>query len=84
VRIRKRKYFSDLDGDGYLEFAIYPFSPGSAIVGTVGIFSLKRKIEFWGNGRYQFEGDTFVRLNCPDLSKLKPMSLRVVDKFLVF
>lgn len=72
VRIRKQKYFSDLDGDGYIEFAIYPFSSGSAVVGTVRIFSLKNKIEFWGNGRYQFEGDTFVQLNCPRWSKFNP------------
>lgn len=72
VRIRKQKYLRDLDVDGYLEFAIFPFSPGSAIVGSVIIFSLKSKIELWGKGRYQFEGDTFVQLNCPSWSKFKP------------
>jgi len=75
VRVRKKNYFSDLDGDGYMEFAIYPFSPGSAIVGTVRIFSLKREIEFWGYGRYQFESDTFVRLNCSNWSKFNPEAL---------
>jgi hypothetical protein len=69
VRVRKQKFLSDLDGDGYKEFAIFPFSPGSAIWGTVRIFSLKDKIEFWGEGRYQFENDTFVQLNCMDCSK---------------
>lgn len=72
VRIRKQKYLVDLDGDGYLEFAFYPFSPGSAIWGRVRIFSLKDKIEFWGYGKYQFEGDTFVQLGCLDCSKFKP------------
>lgn len=72
VRIRKQKYLSDLDGDGFLEFAVFPFSSGSAIWGTVRIFSLKDKIEYWGKGKYQFEGDTFVQLNCPKCSKFNP------------
>jgi hypothetical protein len=72
VRIRKQKYFADLDEDGYLEFAIYPFHPGSAIWGTVRIFSLKEKIEYWGEGRYQFEGDTFVKLGCRSCSRRNP------------
>ena len=72
VRIRKQKYLADLDGDGFLEFAIFPFHPGSAIWGTVRIFSLKEKIEFWREGRYQFEGDTFVQLGCMRCSKFNP------------
>lgn len=72
VRIRKQKYLADLDNDNFLEFAIFPFHPGSAIWGTVRIFSLKDKIEFWGEGRYQFEGDTFVRLGCMRCSKFNP------------
>lgn len=72
VRIRKQKYLADLDGDGFLEFAIFPFSPGSAIWGTVRIFSLKEKIEYWGEGRYQFEGDTYVQLGCMKCSKFNP------------
>lgn len=72
VRIRKQTYFADLDNDGYLEFAIFPFSPGSAIWGTVRIFSLKEKIELWGEGRYQFEGDTSVQLGCMSCSKFNP------------
>lgn len=72
VRIRNQTYLADLDDDGYLEFAVFPFSPGSAIWGTVRIFSLKEKIEFWGEGRYQFEGDTFVQLGCMRCSKFNP------------
>lgn len=72
VRIRKQAYLADLDNDGYLEFAVFPFSSGSAIWGTVRIYSLKDKIEFWGEGRYQFEGDTFVQLNCMRCSKFNP------------
>ena len=72
VRIRKQKYVSDIDGDGDFEFAIFPFHPGSAIWGTVRIFSLKEKIEFFGNGRYQFEGDTFVQFGCMSCSKFNP------------
>ncbi len=72
VRIRKQTYLADLDNDGYLEFAVFPFSPGSAIWGTVRIFSLKEKVEFWGEGRYQFEGDTFVQLGCMRCSKFNP------------
>ena len=74
VRIRKQRYLSDLDGDGSSEFAILPFHPGSAIWMTARIFSLKEKIIFWGTGRYQFEGDTFVQLNCPECSKFDPQS----------
>lgn len=72
VRIRRQNFLADLDDDGFLEFAIFPFHPGSAIWGTVRIFSLKEKIEFWGEGRYQFEGDTFVQLNCMKCSKFNP------------
>lgn len=72
VRIRKQTYLADLDNDGYLEFAVFPFSSGSAIWGTARIFSLKEKIEFWGEGRYQFEGDTFVQLGCMRCSKFNP------------
>lgn len=72
VRIRKQKYFADLDNDGFLEFAVYPFHPGSAIWGTVRIYSLKEKITFWGEGRYQFEGDTYVQLGCMKCSKFNP------------
>lgn len=72
VRIRKQKYLADLDGDGTLEFAVFPFHPGSAIWGTVRIFSLKEKLEFWGEGRYQFEGDTFIQLGCMNCSKFTP------------
>ena len=76
MRIREQRYLSDLDGDGFVEFAIFPFSSGSAIVGTVRIFSLKDKTVPWGNGRYQFEGDTFVRLNCPKWSKFNAEELK--------
>lgn len=76
VRVRKQQYFADLDDDGYLEFAVFPFSSGSAIVGTVRIFSLKDKIVLWGKGKYQFEGDTFVRLNCPNWSKFNPKEIK--------
>ena len=69
VRIRKQKYLADLDNDGHLEFAVFPFSPGSAVWGTVRIYSIKDKIEFWGLGRYQFEGDTYVKLGCMKCSK---------------
>jgi hypothetical protein len=72
IRIRKQKYFSDIDGDGHLEFAILPFSPGSSAWATARIYSLKKKITFWGQGRYQFEGDTFVKLNCMDCSNFNP------------
>ncbi|MGB0454214.1 MAG: hypothetical protein ACPGJV_10930 [Bacteriovoracaceae bacterium] len=76
VRIRKQKYLADLDNDGFLEFAVFPFSSGSAIWGTVRIFSLKSKIEFWGEGRYQFEGDSYVQLGCMSCSKFNPKECR--------
>ena len=72
VRVREQKFLADLDGDGHLEFAVFPFSPGSAIWGTARIYSLKDKIEFWGNGRYRFELDTFVQLECMKCSKFNP------------
>ncbi len=69
VRIRRQQYLADLDGDGHLEFAVFPFSPGSAIWGTVRIYSLKDRIEPWGEGVYRFELDTFVQLDCMKCSK---------------
>ncbi|MGB0452658.1 MAG: hypothetical protein ACPGJV_03015 [Bacteriovoracaceae bacterium] len=72
VRVRKQKYFEDLDGDGSLEFAVFPFHPGSAIWMRARIFSLKKTIEFWGEGKYQYEGNSFVQLNCMDCSKFNP------------
>ena len=72
VRIRRQQYLADLDGDGHLEFAVFPFSPGSAIWGTVRIYSLKDRIEPWGEGAYRFELDTFVQLDCMSCSKFNP------------
>ena len=72
VRVRKQKYLADLDKDGHLEFAVFPFSPGSAIWGTVKIYSLKDKIEYWGEGNYRFEQDTHVMLGCMKCSKFDP------------
>lgn len=72
VRIRRQQYLADLDGDGHLEFAVFPFSPGSAIWGTVRIYSLKDRIEPWGEGVYRFELDTFVQLDCMKCSKFDP------------
>ena len=51
VRIRRQQYLADLDGDGHLEFAVFPFSPGTAVWGTLRIYSLKEEIEPWGLGR---------------------------------
>ena len=72
VRIRRQQYLADLDGDGHLEFAVFPFSPGSAIWGTVRMYSLKDGIEPWGEGVYRFELDTFVQLDCMMCSKFDP------------
>ncbi len=72
VRVRKQKFLADLDNDGHLEFAVFPFNPGTAVWGTARIYSLKDKIEFWGNGRYSFATDTFVQLNCMKCSKFNP------------
>jgi len=70
VRIREQKYLHDLDNDGLLEFAVFPFHPGSAVWGTARIYSLRKgEIKYWGKGRYQFEGDTYVKLNCMKCSK---------------
>lgn len=72
VRIRKQSYLVDLDNDGHLEFAVFPFHPGSAIWMRARIYSLKDKIQYWGEGKYQFEGDTFVQLGCMKCSKFSP------------
>ena len=72
VRIRRQQYLADLDGDGHLEFAVFPFSSGSAIWGTARIYSIKDEIEPWGFGRYRFELDTFVQLDCMRCSKFNP------------
>lgn len=79
VRIREQRYFSDLDGDGVDEFAVFPFHPGSAAYGTVRIFSLDKKITFWGLGKYHIEGDGHVLLNCMDCSKFKIEACRKRD-----
>ncbi len=70
IRLREKLFLSDLDGNGTLEFAILPFHPGSAIWLTARIYSLdSNQISYWGNGRYRFEADTHVQLNCPKCSK---------------
>lgn len=76
VRIREKKYLADLDNDGYLEFAIFPFHPGSAIIMTARIYSLRERITRWGEGRYQFEGDTYVKLNCNEYSKFNRIACK--------
>ena len=72
VRIRRQQYLANLDDDGHLEFAVFPFNPGTAIWGTARIYSIKDKIEPWGLGRLRFEFDTFVQLHCMRCSKFNP------------
>lgn len=69
VRIRKDTYFSDLDGDGIEEFAVFPFSPGSALMDTATIYSLKERVVPWGFGRISIEGHGHVLLGCPTCGK---------------
>lgn len=69
VRIRKDAYFADLDGDGIDEFAVFPFSSGSALYGTATIYSLTEKIVTWGSGKIHIEGNGHVLLGCPNCWK---------------
>lgn len=68
VRIRDKKYFSDINNDGYDEFAVFPFSSGSAAFGTIRIFSLNN-LSGYGSARYHIEGDGHALFNCPKCSK---------------
>ena len=72
VRIRRQQYLADLDGDGHMEFAVVPYSPGSALTATARIYSLKDEIEPWGEGVLLIENDSFVRLHCMDCSRFSP------------
>ena len=72
VRIRRQQYLADLDGDGHLEFAVVPYSLGSAFTATATIYSLKDEIEPWGEGVLLIENDSFVRLDCMDCSRFSP------------
>ena len=72
VRIRRQQYLADVDGDGRLEFAVVPYSPGSAFTATARIYSLKDEIEPWGEGVLLIENDSFVQLDCMGCSKLNP------------
>lgn len=76
VRIRKDAYFADIDGDGFDEFAIFPFSPGSNTYGTVTIYSLKGKIAPWGKGKIAIEDNGHVLLGCPQCTKLNPKACK--------
>lgn len=77
VRVREQQFVADLDGDGYLEFAVVSWHPGTALWLTTYILSLKEPIEFWGLGRYEYTGDTFVQLDCMGCSKFNPEACNV-------
>ena len=70
VRIRDKKYFADINNDGFDEFAIFPFSPGSASFGTLRIFTLQNDVFEQGTAKYHIEGDGYALFNCPKCSKL--------------
>ena len=77
VKVREDKYWSDLDGDGYDEFAIFPFSPGSAVFGTARIYSLTPEgIKYFGEGRLAIESGGHILLDCLDCSQLNPEACR--------
>ena len=70
VRIREKQYFADINNDGIDEFAIFPFSPGSASFGTLRIFTLQNNVFEQGTAKYHIEGDGYALLSCPKCSKL--------------
>jgi len=70
VRIREKQYFADINNDGIDEFAIFPFSPGSASFGTLRIFTLQNNVFEQGTARYHIEGDGYALFSCPKCSKL--------------
>jgi hypothetical protein len=70
VRIRKKQYFADINDDGFDEFAIFPYSPGSASFGTLRIFTLQNGVFEQGTAKYHIEGDGYALFNCPKCSKL--------------
>ena len=69
VRIREKQYFADIDNDGFDEFAIFPYSPGSASFGTLTVCTFKNNISLWGKAKYHIEGDGHALFNCPKCSK---------------
>ena len=72
VRIRRQEYLADLDGDGQLEFAVLPYDVAQALWRTARIYSLKDRIEPWGEGSLPWALDTFVQLDCRMCSDLRP------------
>ena len=62
VYLKDKKYFSDLDGDGILEIALYPMIAGNNPITDVYIYSIKgNKLVFYGMGRFHFERGPYVR-----------------------
>ena len=67
VKIREGVYWQDLDGDGYLEFAILSTEMGIAIYRPAYIYTLKDNLfHFYGEGRYIWYKGQHVLLNCPE------------------
>ena len=78
VKIREGVYWQDIDGDGYLEFAILPTERGKAIYRPAYIYTLKDNLfHFYGKGKYIWFKGQHVLFNCPecweyDLDKCDP------------
>lgn len=62
VYLKDKKYFSDLDGDGSLEVALYPMVAGNNPITDTYIYSIKgNRLSFYGMGRFHFEWGPFVK-----------------------
>lgn len=62
VYLKANDYLSDLDGDGNLEFALFPMIAGSNPVTDAYIYSINgRSIVFYGMGKFHYERGPYVQ-----------------------
>lgn len=62
VYLKDKTYFSDLDGNGSLEVALYPMITGNNPVTDAYIYSIKgNKLSFYGMGRFHLERGPYVK-----------------------
>ena len=67
VKIRKGVYWSDINNDSHLEFAVLRKDTGKAVYRTADLYTLKdNSFHLYGKGMYIWSMGGHVLLNCPD------------------